>query len=291
MKRLVTEDPLKKTKASLKHQSVKRKKERDFSFIWKMITFAGSSFIKFSFLLIGLLIISLLFLSAYQYLLTSPYIKLERIIVTGVDEKTKQEILKISKLNLNLSLLAINLNELKHRIEKCPWIRSVELAKRFPHTLIIQAQKEIPYAIVLLEKLYYMDQFGRIFKEIDPSDGIDYPIITGVSQEVDSKEDRLKLAAQWLRVLEMEKEPWSLKDLSEMHMMEAGNVDLYFRSLPAVIKLKGSDLTDRIVALKKVVKHLDTTGRLLLVKSINLHYRDGAVVSFRGDMIQKAPQV
>ena len=187
----------------------------------------------------------------------------------------------MSNLNLNLSLLAINLNEVKRRIEKHPWIRSVELGKRFPHTLVIRAKKERPYAVVFTDKFYYMDQSGRLFKEVDPTDSVDYPVITGIAPETGERADRLKLAAHLLRILEVQKKPWSLEDISEIHLMDAENVALYFLALPAVVKLNGWEIDKRLSELKKVVQHLDRTGRITSVKGINLYYRGGAVVSFK----------
>ena len=66
--------------------------------------------------------ISLLFLYLYENLLTSPYIRLERVIVDGVDGKLKHALLKMSELKPDTSLLSVRLDELKQRIEEHPWI-------------------------------------------------------------------------------------------------------------------------------------------------------------------------
>ena len=73
-----------------------------------------------------------------------------------------------------------------------------------------------------------------------------------------------------------------MKDISELHLKQNGEVSLYFSSLPAVIQSKGSELGTRMDDLRKVVNHLNATGRIHMVKGINLNYGDGAVVSFKG---------
>jgi len=242
----------------------------------------GSSLVKIACICICLVSLSLLFLSAYQYLLTSPYIKLEQVVVTGVDEKTKRELLKISKLNLNLSLLAINIDKLKQRMEMHPWVKSIELEKRFPHTLIIRVEKEVPWAVTTLPELYYMNRAGDIFKEVGFSEEIDYPVITGISTKGNEMAGQLKSAAHVLDILESEKGAWSRKAISEIHFRDEGGLALYFRSLPVVIVTRCSDINIKISELKKVVEHLQKTGRIYMVKMINLNYRDGVVVSFKG---------
>jgi cell division protein FtsQ len=270
-----------KSKSVLKRQAVKKKRRKKASTIGRMLYLFGSLFVKFSVLVIGLIIVSLLFLYIYQSLVTSPYIKLEQVIVTGVDKNLKSELLKTSQLRFDLSLLTIDIEELKQRIEKHPWIRSVRIEKRFPHTLIIRAEKERPWALVALENISYMNRWGEIFKELDQSDGVDYPVITGVPMSSNDRETQLQLAVHVLKVLESERGPWSLKDLSEIHVNKNGNVSLYFLSVPAVIKLKGSELDSKKDDLKRIFDHLNKSDLIHTVKGIDLHYRDGAVVSLK----------
>jgi hypothetical protein len=228
----------------------------------------------------GLVFISLLFLFLYKFLLTSPYIKLEKVIVTGVDGEIKRHLLRISQLSLGTSLLSINQEELQQKMEKHPWVKSVNLEKRLPHTLIIQAEKEKPFAVVVLGKLHYMDRRGKIFKKVDQNEDNDFPLITGLSVTGRGREVQLKLAAHVLRVLESEKEPWSLQELSEVHVKKNGGISLYFRFMSAIIKLNGNELGRKIVELKRLARHLNKTGNTHMVREINLDYRDGAVVLF-----------
>ncbi|MEE9612665.1 MAG: FtsQ-type POTRA domain-containing protein [Desulfatiglandales bacterium] len=270
-----------KNRSVLKKQAIKKRKRRKLSGLWRAICLIFSFSIKSSFILAGLIVLSLLFLYVYQYLLASPYLKIKQVKITGVDEGMKRSILKISQLGDDAGLLAINMDELKQSIEKHPWIKWVKLQKRFPHTLIIQAVREKPWAVVVLGELYYMNRRGKIFKKIDQTDDTDFPVITGVSESGRDKEVKLELAARVLSTLEAEKGPWALKELSEVHVKKNGNVSLYFRSLPAVVKLKGTELGIKMDDLKKVVLHLNRAGHIHMVREINLNYRDGAVVSFK----------
>jgi cell division protein FtsQ len=270
-----------KRRSVLKKQLVDKGKKRRFEDLLRIFRTMGSWVLKGSLLVVALLGISFLFVSLYGYLLKSPYIKLEEVVITGVDKKLKSRLMEMAQLDFDASLLAINLKEVKSSLEKHPWIRSVDLEKHFPHTLMIKVEKEEPKAIVALDKLYYLNLASKVFKAVDPGDETDFPVITGVSGKEEDKEKLLSMAMEVLRALENQKEPWSAKNLSEVHVRKDGNAILYFSHFPGSVKIRGSDLAARLDDLKKVVEHLNSVGRIHMVTTINLNYNEGAAVSFK----------
>jgi cell division septal protein FtsQ len=271
-----------KRKPALKRQAVKRKKKRSLSRLWRVTILLGTYTLKLSCLLGLLAVLSFLFLSVYQYLLTSPHIRLEQVVIEGVDKELKPELARMAQLSTETSLLAIRLNDVKKKMEKHPWIQTVHVERRFPHTLVIQAKKEEPRAIVVLNgQLHYMNLSGKVFVKADEKGAVDLPLITGISTTGRDQERQLKLAARILRGLEQEKGTCSLEELSEIHIEEKGRTSLYFCSLPASITLDGLEFDGKIHDLMELVQHLEKTGQIHMVKRINLDYADGAAVSFR----------
>jgi cell division protein FtsQ len=260
---------------------VKRKKRQKPSRLWRFTVLLGTSTLKLSFLVSGLTLLSLLFLGVYQYLLNSPYIRLEQVVIEGVGKELQHEIREMSQLTTDTSLLAIRLNDVKKTLEKHPWIQTIHVERRFPHTLVIQAKKEKPRAMVVTDGLYYMNRSGKIFDRVDPTGDVDFPLITGVSMTGKEMEIQLHLAAHILRKLEGEKEAWSLEKLSEIHLEKEGHASLYFCSIPAAIVLDGTQMDKKMDDLKRLVRHLEKTGQIRMVKRINLDYTDGGVVSLR----------
>jgi cell division septal protein FtsQ len=249
--------------------------------VWHAFRLIGTGFARMFFVIFGVVVVSLMFLYVYGYLLSSPYIRLERVVFQGVDGELKDELLEMANLDFDLSLLAINLDELKERLQAHPWIGSVDLEKRFPHTLRIRAEKEEPLALVNLDHFFYMNRRGKVFKQAVGLDSLDYPVVTGISTEDEEKERQLQVALEVLRVVEAEHPPWCLDNLSEIHVRKDGNVSLYFTFLHAEIQLRGTDLALKMADLKRLVEHLNSEGRIPMVRSINLNYGDAAAVSFR----------
>jgi len=270
-----------KRRSVIKQQPIKKNRPKRQEQPGRFVKLVRSFSFKLTIGVAAFVAVSLFFLFMYQWLLSSPYVKLETVIIEGVDEKTKNELLEMSQLSADMSLLAVNSNKLKQRLERHPWIWAVDIEKRLPHTIIIRAEKEVPQAIVALDKISYMNRRGMIFKELNNEDDIDYPVITGISKNEHIKVRQLKLAADILQSLDMETGPLALPKLSEIHVNENGGVELYSVSFPFAIKMIGSDFKTKRDSLEKVVAHLNKTGLIHTVKAIDLNYQNGVVVSFK----------
>jgi cell division protein FtsQ len=166
-------------------------------------------------------------------------------------------------------------------MERHPWIRSVELEKRLPHTLIVKAEKQSPLALVSFDKLYYMNKWGKVFKEVDAGDDMDYPIVTGISKGQENINEKLTLAAGILESFASETGHWSLDDISEIHVNTGGDALVYSISLPFAIKVGGENLEEEKNKAKQLVSYLQSTGGIEAVSVVDMNYHDGAVVSYK----------
>ena len=265
-------------------KSEKRKKTEKKKFLAsaiRVIRGTGSALLKICLLIVFVAVISISFLGLYQYLLSSPYMRLEEVQTTGIGEKLRAEIMEVHGLNSDKSLLGINLHELKREIEKHPWIRSVRLERRFPNTLIIDAERQTPLALVLMDRMYYVNRYGEIFKEVDEQDSVDFPLITGIAKNTARSGEWLRNAVHVMAVLETEAEPLSLNQVSEIHVRNDDEMSLYFKHLKAEIRCKWHHLKGKMDGLRKVSQHLAKTGKMEQINRIDLNYTDGAVVSYK----------
>lgn len=269
-----------KRKPILARQDIKKKKTGRLSKALRRFQALGAFSLRLAFVAVILAGISAGFLFAYGYLLTSPYIRLEAVEILGVGEDLKTELLEMAELNYEHSLLAVDLNALKARLETHPWVRSADVEKRFPHSLIIRAERQQVLALALDGELHYMNRRGELFKEVQPDEEIDFPVITGLSGEKKERQARIGAAIEVLRLFESQQPPWDLDHLCEAHVTEDGMIHLYVSFMPGLIRLKAGELAAKLEDLKKVVDHLASTGRIHMVKAIHLDYGEGAAVAF-----------
>ena len=261
-----------------------RRKSKELP-VWHFFRSIGSGFMKLFLFFSVLAAVSLTFVVLYNCLLSSPYMKLERVEIRGVDESIRNDLLQMCGLTSEQGLLNLKLEVLKNEMEKHPWVRTATVERRFPDTLIVEVEKEGPALLVLMNKFYYMNKEGELFKPISPNDEIDFPILTGLSPEDPDQKSKLHQTASVLRVLKKEKGRWSVQNLSEIHLDENGEISLYFNHMQAAIRIPGQNVAGKMDALKQVAKHLSESGKIHFVTQIDLNHGDSAIVSFKKNQV------
>ena len=58
-----------------------------------------------------------------------------------------------------------------------PWVRSVEIRRRFPHGVNVLVSEHEPAAMVSFGDLYVVDLEGEPFKKLQSQDGVDVPLL------------------------------------------------------------------------------------------------------------------
>ena len=257
----------------LDRQSVRRKRHRDYG-QW------GFGLVKVFLVLFGLAGLSLALTTGYQFVSSSPFFRLKNIVVAGVDDSLKGELIRISGITKSQSLLSIDSAGIKSKIESHPWIRSVFLKREFPHTLHIRAENEAPVAIALLDTLYFVSSTGETFKKVGRDDSVDFPIITGLSPGGEDNRVHLRKVVAFLDLLSSGETPLSIDELSEVYVNQNGALTIYVKQFPFKVCLGKEDFSKKLDSLQNVIRHLKSTRRLDQVRSIDLDYRDRAIVAF-----------
>jgi cell division protein FtsQ len=269
-----------KRRSVLDNQSVKRDRRKPLLVFKRTLGQFGFGLVKIFLFLLALGGLSLSFVSGYQFLSSSPYFRLDNIVVAGVKDDFGRELIKMSGVTKRDSLLSLNAATVKRNIEAHPWVRSVLLKKDFPHTLEITAECEEPVAIALLDKMYFLGTQGKIFKEVGRDDSLDFPVITGLSPGDEKNGEHLKRVASFLGLLYREGTLLSPEELSEVHVKEDGTLTIYMSGLPFKVFFGGDDFFRKLDLLQHIIKHLRTAHRLYQVRCIDLDYADRAIVAF-----------
>jgi len=269
---------------ALKKQRVRRKrKTRAWAWAARVL---GSAFLRITVLLSVIILLSAVFIYCYQFVLTSPYFSLKSLKITGATKQEQQRIVKLCGLQRGQNLLALKLNEIRIVLEKDPWIRSARVERQLPNTLHISVVMEKPWAIVIAEKLYYMNGWGEIFNEVGAGEPVDLPVVTGLSDLGSEAGKELREVASLIRVLKKQRGLISFSNLSEVHINDTRHFSVYFKGIPAEIQMGPPNLELQLVKLRRLVRHLRKVGRINRANRIDLQYAGGAVVSFQPDTSQ-----
>ena len=269
-----------KRNSVLDRQSVKRPKRKDSLPSKRLFCQLGFGLIKLFLFFLGLGALSLAFVSGYQFLSSSSYFRLHNIVVEGVNDDFRRELITISGLKEKDNLLSIESSTIRKNIERHPWIRSVFLKKEFPHSLYISVESEKAVAIVIRETMSFMNKEGIIFKDVETNDCIDFPVVTGLMKGDEKDSAKLKGAASLLNAIHLCDSFFPIKTLSEIHVEGDGAFVAYFKKLPFKVLFGRNDFERKIGSLIDIISHLQNTYRIDQAKSIDLNYSDRAVVAF-----------
>ncbi|TYO96098.1 cell division protein FtsQ [Geothermobacter ehrlichii] len=218
---------------------------------------------------------------AGRLLLDWGYFKVDTIRVVANERVSRDEIVALSDIRPGDGIFDLNLERIGRKIEENPWIAAARVRRIFPGEVVIEVKERVPGAILSLGYLYYVDWEGEIFKLLSPEDRLDYPVITGITQEdltrqPDRVRRRLRQAMLLLRQLKGRRS-LTLEDISEVHVGRDGGFELttYVGGVP--IRLGYGHFAAKLDRLEKVYKEL--RPQLMALKYIDLNVSDRVIVS------------
>jgi cell division protein FtsQ len=217
--------------------------------------------------------------AARDALLDHDYFSVREIKVQGGDKIGGSGIVAMAGLSHGMNLWKIDPRDIENKIARHPWVKKVILRREFPHRIVIEVEERVPKAVLVLEKMHYVDPDGMIFKEIEPVDKTDYPFITGLKSA--------ELVSQPQSFRQKLREAVGLSDLmaeelfpvSEIHFSAGGGVVLYPISHPVALDMGWGDWPEKIMRLRRVWNEWKGKERHLL--TLNAGFKHQVIVQLR----------
>jgi cell division protein FtsQ len=228
--------------------------------------------------------ISLTLLIGYLVALSTPLFKIEDVSVKGIRRVSQTDLLQKGELENGVNLLALNLSEVKRKLETIPWVKTVYLRRELPNKLHITVVEQQPLSLVLFNQdLYFLNEEGVLFKKAEARDGLTLPIVTGLGQEDWQPGGRLKtIVLQDLvrlqRLLSQGRDPLYPDQLSEIHYDPDCGFVLYTMERGVRITLGKEDLEKRVKRLERVWAAVHKRPDVLNLKGISLQYGQRIIV-------------
>lgn len=213
--------------------------------------------VGFCLVLAGLTAGSFLTLKALE---RSEFFQVTAIRIEGGQRITKNQILELSGVDIHTNLLALDLDEVKSRIESHEWVEAAEVDRNWPNRLRITIRERVPVALVSLkEGLHYLDWQGIAFAKVLPPEDLDYPVITGLSREqwpsVVSGSP-LGEALQFIRLAGRGSTVLPGQSISEIHLETGGSLVLFLVDRPFPIFLGKGEVATKYHRLARVLNRL-----------------------------------
>ena len=221
--------------------------------------------------------------TVYGYMMDSPLLFLREVVIEGCRKTSERDILSLTQLARRPNILSVKLATLRSKVETHPWIERAEIRRIFPDRISIRITERRPAAIILLERLYYIDAHGAIFARVPEDHAIGHPILTGLHRDDfrDHPDQSWKLVSKALRVIRVIKEGrvLSQKNISEIHMDKTFGISIFTNDETIEIKLGLDHYRAKWERLERVWK--DLHQKPLKPAHIDCNYEKRVIVKMR----------
>jgi cell division protein FtsQ len=185
---------------------------------------------------------------AHQALTTSPALSIAEIEVSGGKRLSGERVREIAGLRPGQNILTAALAEARAALLRDPWVREAHVERRFPNKVRIEIAEREAVAEVELGGLYLVDAQGAVFKRVDPREGLDLPVITGLSRR-DFESESPELVEHLQTALSLLQSPLLGLDpgeLSEIHFDPDLGMTLFVGEPPTAVHFGEGHLKEKL---------------------------------------------
>jgi cell division protein FtsQ len=226
-----------------------------------------------------LLVGGLLAASIHKLLKTTPF-PVQRVEVRGTKRLNHAEIIALTGVTPGQNMLALRLKTVGQQVLTNPWVASVRVQRFFPGTIAVSIKEREPVAVINMGLLYYLDANGEPFKPLSHGDSLDFPVVTGISEDdlnsdPATTKDALKTACDLIAALRQHGS-FILADVSEIHYDRPHGFTLYTTAGALPIRIGSDGFDSKLQRFARIYENLMTQRSVL--QYIDLDYSDRIVV-------------
>jgi cell division protein FtsQ len=202
---------------------------------------------------------------AWRHGVEGDLLRIRELRFAGLARVTPAELAELSPVHAGDHLLLADLTQAAQALARHPWVASVELRRRLPPALEVAVVERRAVALVELGGLYLVDERGEVFKRAAPGDGLDLPVVTGISRD-DWVERRaevepvlqgaLGLLARWRERGLDRKAPLSQLRIDPVYGAIAWAGEQGFE-----VRLGHGDIAEKLSRLERVLASLESEGQ------------------------------
>lgn len=167
--------------------------------LWRSLRLAGR-------IAASVLVVAVGVLAAYharKYVTESPRFALKDLRIAGNRHRSSDQIASLAGVTLGQNVVELDLEAVRARLEKDPWIERAVILRRLPASVAIDVIERDAAAIIALPSgTWLATSQGEVFKKIEAEDPNDLPVITGIS-DADAASDRDSTAQIIRRALDL----------------------------------------------------------------------------------------
>jgi len=240
-------------------------------------------------ILVGLAIMCIGFVGFFvcrYWACQSDLFRICQVLVKGCDHVTEDEILQLSDVTAQDNLLSLDLKSIATSIEAHPWIHAVEVKKKLPDHLMIKIKERTPVALLNSDKMYLVDEQGKIIDKLLTKERFSLPIITGIdpkniidhqinkstNQQIQKAMELISMASKGTRTL-------GVNNVSQIDIAKRETLVLYTSDSAIPFYFDTKNLSAQFSKAEKILYQLYRSGIYKKVAKVELDYGPGQALA------------
>ncbi len=119
-----------------------------------------------------------------DFALTAEAFAIDTITLDGNERIEDDDILSRTGITLGTNVFERSALEIERDLVNHPWIASATVRRQLPAQFSIEVTEHQPVAIVALrDSLYLIGEDASVFKQVEPGDPVDFPILSGADAD------------------------------------------------------------------------------------------------------------
>jgi cell division septal protein FtsQ len=225
--------------------------------------------------LAALAVISAILVVGYLYVSKSDYFSVKKVVISGLNQITSEVIKKTAGLDRPVNIWLFDAEKAAADLSTLSWLEEVKVYKTMPDTVTIEVVEHRPKLLVSLGRLYYLDDKGVPFKELEPGENPGLPIVSGFTEdELLSRSPGVKNSLNevflLLEVLALRSDEFRFDNISEINYDSVRGLTLFTKDDNLEVKIGFGAYEEKFRRLGRVLAHLKLHGRFAGLVYINL---------------------
>ncbi len=226
---------------------------------------------------------------SYKMVSGSDIFCLTAVTINGNKITRDQQIIDAARLEPGINLLALNIARVEKMVEKLPWVASARVKRHWPSTVEVTIQEHRPLALVNLgpagrQRLFYVDEQGRVFAPLGVSGDFDFPVLTGTPVTESLQDGRIMAASTagkalaLLRLAARGNQILPVQAISEVHVSDKDGLIVYLVDYPFPIYMGKEQIRTRYYQLVKILGRLYRRHRVKNITEIRMNYANNRIL-------------
>lgn len=209
-----------------------------------------------------------------DWVINSSLFTLKNVFVQGSMMSNKNDILKLADLDMGVRLAEVDVAKTAERIKTNPIFKTVVVSRNYPSSIVINVTERQPFAFVLLDELYAVDNNGIVLPRLKAKMIYNLPIISGINalatpgKKLNS--NQLQLALRFLEKAKLLDES-VYYEISEINIKK-DDMLVYLNTIHATVKIDDENLDRSVIYLGTAIPYFKQNENIDKIKVMDLRY-------------------